>query len=182
MLDAASVDAMHPLRGRPEFARLRARPRAVVEPADVAEVAALVRWAAATRTALVARGGGSGLMGGAAVIRPSVVVDLRRLASLRVDPDACLVHAGAGATLARVDAALAPHGLMLGHHPWTVRGASRGPAGRRPWAAWSRRTASAIWAGAPATSGCSSAASRSCWPMAASSGRRPCRRAPPVST
>jgi len=119
-LDAASVDAMHPLRGHPEFARLRARPRAVVEPADVAEVAALVRWAAATRTALVARGGGSGLMGGAAVIRPAVVVDLRRLASVRVDLDACLVHAGAGATLARVDAALAPHGLMLGHDPWTI--------------------------------------------------------------
>jgi FAD/FMN-containing dehydrogenase len=119
-LDAASVDAMHPLRGRPDFAALRTRPRALVKPADVAEVAALVRWAAATRTALVPRGGGSGLMGGAAVIGPAVVVDLHQLDGVRVDVDACLVHAGAGATLARVDAALAPHGLMLGHDPWTV--------------------------------------------------------------
>src|SRR5262249_60493354 len=113
MLDAASVDAMHPLRGRPEFARLRARPRAVVEPADVAEVAALARWAAATRTALVARGGGSGLMGGAAVIRPAVVVDLRRLAAVRVDPDPCLVHAGARAGLPPVAAPPPPPRLTL---------------------------------------------------------------------
>ncbi|HLY36828.1 MAG TPA: FAD-binding oxidoreductase [Candidatus Binatia bacterium] len=119
-LDAASVDAMHPLRGRPEFAQLRTRPRALVEPATVDDVVALVRWAAATRTALVPRGGGSGLMGGAAVIGPAIAVDLRRLATIHVDADGCLVRAGAGATLARVDAALAPHGLMLAHDPWTV--------------------------------------------------------------
>src|SRR5262249_60939494 len=100
MLDAASVDAMHPLRGRPEFAGVRARPRAVVEPADVAEVAALVRWATATRTPLVARGGGSGLMGGAAVLRPAVLIDLPPVAALRVDPDRRLRHAGAGRRLA----------------------------------------------------------------------------------
>src|SRR5207237_7110452 len=109
-----------PLRGRPEFAELRTRPRAVVEPGNVDDVVALVRWAAGTRTALVPRGGGSGLMGGAAVIGPAVVVDLRRLAAIHVDADGGLVRTGAGATLARVDAALAAHGLMLAHDPWTV--------------------------------------------------------------
>ena len=125
-LDAASVDALGPARGRPDVAVRRTRPLAIAEPASVAEVAALVRWAGAARVSLVPRGGGSGLMGGAAVIRPAVVVDLHRLDAIDVDADACLVRAGAGAVLARVDAALEPHGLMLGHDPWTVATATVG--------------------------------------------------------
>jgi FAD/FMN-containing dehydrogenase len=88
----------------------------------------LVRWAVATRVALVPRGGGSGLMGGATVLGPALVVDCRRLDTVDVDADAGLVHAGAGATLARVDAALAEHGLLLGHDPWTVAVATVGGA------------------------------------------------------
>src|SRR5262245_63032633 len=65
-------------------------------------------------------------MGGAAVLRPAVVVDLVRLDDMAVDADACLVRAGAGATLARVDAALAADGLMLGHDPWTLAVATVG--------------------------------------------------------
>jgi FAD/FMN-containing dehydrogenase len=45
-----------------------------------------------------------------------------------VDADACLVRAGAGATLERLDRALAAHGLMLGHDPWTVAVATVGGA------------------------------------------------------
>ncbi|HYY06474.1 MAG TPA: FAD-binding oxidoreductase [Candidatus Limnocylindria bacterium] len=127
-LAAGGLDAMRPSRGRPEFAALATRPLAVAEPASPAEVAALVRWAAAARIPLVARGGGSGLMGAAAVLAPTVVVDLRRLGAVAVEADACLVRAGAGATLAQVDAALAPHGLMLGHDPWTVGVATVGGA------------------------------------------------------
>src|SRR5437870_13920648 len=111
-LTAGGLDALRPSRGRPEFAALATRPIAVAEPASAAEVAALVRWAAGAGVPLVARGGGSGLMGAAAVLVPAVVVDLRRLRAVAVEADACCVRAGAGATLAQVDAALAPHGLM----------------------------------------------------------------------
>ena len=127
-LAAGGLDAMRPSRGRPEFAALATRPLAVAEPASAAEVAALVRWATGARVPLVARGGGSGLMGAAAVLVPAIVVDSRRLGAVAVDADACLVRAGAGATLAQVDAALAPHGLMLGHDPWTVGVATVGGA------------------------------------------------------
>ena len=108
-LDAAGVDAMRASRGRPDLLAVHARPLAVAEPASTAEVVALVRWAGRVHTAIVPRGGGSGLMGGAAVLRPAVVLDLRRLDGVTVDADACLVTAGAGATFARVDAALAGH-------------------------------------------------------------------------
>src|SRR5216117_1391510 len=127
-LAAGGLDAMRPSRGRPEFAALATRPLAVAEPASTAEVAALVRWAAGAGVPLVARGGGSGLMGAAAVLVPAVVVDLRRLRAVAVEADACLARAGAGATLASVEAALAPHGLMLGHDPWTVGVATVGGA------------------------------------------------------
>ena len=43
----------------------RAIPAAVAVPADADDVATLVRWAAATRTALIPRGSGSGMAGGA---------------------------------------------------------------------------------------------------------------------
>src|SRR2546428_13782653 len=67
-------------------------------------------------------------MGAAAVLVPAVVVDLRRLRAVAVEADACCVRAGAGATLAHVDASRAPHGLMLGHDPWTVGVATVGGA------------------------------------------------------
>jgi FAD/FMN-containing dehydrogenase len=127
-LEAAGRDALRASRGRPELAGLFTRPLALVEPTSVAELAALVRAAAAAGVTLVARGGGSGLMGGAAVMSKAVVLDLRRLDAVTVLPEACLVRAGAGATLARVDEALAAHGLMLGHDPWTVHVATVGGA------------------------------------------------------
>jgi FAD/FMN-containing dehydrogenase len=87
-----------------------------------------VRWAASERVGIVPRGGGSGLMGGAAVLGPAVVMDMRRLDAVVVDEDACLVRAGAGATLASVDRALGERGLALGHDPWTVGIATVGGA------------------------------------------------------
>src|SRR5437667_411603 len=92
-LTAGGLDAMRPSRGRPEFAALATRPLAVAEPGSAAEVAALVRWAAGARVPLVARGGGSGLMGAAAVLVPAIVVDSRRLGAVAVEADACLVLA-----------------------------------------------------------------------------------------
>jgi FAD/FMN-containing dehydrogenase len=126
--DAASIDALRPFRGRPELGAVRQSPLAVAEPASTAEVVALVRWANEARVALVPRGGGSGLMGGAAVVRPAVVVSLARLDAVAVDPDACAARVGAGATLARVDAAAAAHGLACAHDPWTAATATVGGA------------------------------------------------------
>src|SRR5437879_13083230 len=98
-LAAGGLDALRPSRGRPEFAALATRPLAVAEPASAAEVAALVRWSTGAGVPLVARGGGSGLMGAAAVLVPAIVVDTKRLAAVAVAPAACPVRPGRGAAL-----------------------------------------------------------------------------------
>jgi len=74
----------------------RAMPAAVAVPADADDVAALVRWASASRTALIARGSGSGMAGGA--VGPGVIVDLSRLDSIGpIDTERRRVMVGPGA-------------------------------------------------------------------------------------
>lgn len=107
---------------------LAVRPVAVTFPANTSEVAAIVAWANRHRIPLVPRGAGTGVMGGAIPQRPAVVVDLSRLRHISIEADSMLVVAGAGATLSEVNAALRPHGLMLGHDPWSVQLATVGGA------------------------------------------------------
>ncbi|HEV7838893.1 MAG TPA: FAD-binding oxidoreductase, partial [Gemmatimonadaceae bacterium] len=90
----------------------RAMPTAVAVPADAEDVAALVKWAAATRTALVPRGSGSSMAGGA--VGNGVVVDLSRLNHLgRIDEAAQTVWADPGVLWSTLDVAARRRGLRL---------------------------------------------------------------------
>jgi FAD/FMN-containing dehydrogenase len=87
-------------------------PRAVAVPADADDLRALVAWAHATGTPLVPRGAGTSMAGGA--VGDGVVVDASGLAGLdAVQASARRVHAEAGVTRARVDAAAREHGLRF---------------------------------------------------------------------
>lgn len=87
-------------------------PAAVALPADADDVVTLVRWAAANRVALVPRGAGSSMAGGA--IGPGVIVDLVRLAADPVvDAASRIVRAGPAVTRDRIDAEAAKHGLTM---------------------------------------------------------------------
>lgn len=55
-------------------------PAAVAVPADADDVAALVRWSAREKRALIPRGSGSGMAGGA--VGPGIILDLSRLQAL----------------------------------------------------------------------------------------------------
>lgn len=90
---------------------LHSTPAAVAVPLDAADVEALVRWAAATGTPLVARGAGTGMPGGN--VGAGVAVDLRsHLAGIGpIDPAERRVRVQPGVTLAALNAACAPHGL-----------------------------------------------------------------------
>ncbi|HEY8448856.1 MAG TPA: FAD-binding oxidoreductase [Bacillota bacterium] len=103
-------------------------PLAVVRPGSAEEVASVLRWAARHGIAIVARGAGTGVMGGAIPLRRALVVEVDRLRDVIVEPENQLAVAGAGATLAEVNAALRPYGWMLGHDPWSLAIATVGGA------------------------------------------------------
>ncbi|WP_433226783.1 FAD-binding oxidoreductase [Microtetraspora malaysiensis] len=81
---------------------------AVVEAADAADVAALVRYARTAGLGIATQPNGHGATG-----RTDGTILLRtaRLDSLRIDPEARRAHIGAGVSSGRVQAAAAPYGL-----------------------------------------------------------------------
>ncbi len=92
----------------------------VTRPADTREVAALVVWANRNNARLVPVGGASNLVGAnepgtMSSGRAVVAVDLGRLDALSWDEESLIVTAGAGRTLASVEADLQAHGYTLGH-------------------------------------------------------------------
>lgn len=91
--------------------RFRGVAEVVVAPGSTAEVAGVVTICAAAGLAVVPQGGNTGLVGGAVPSAGSVVLDLRRLSGLTVDPTGRLADAGAGATIAALQSAAADCGL-----------------------------------------------------------------------
>ncbi|HEV2671086.1 MAG TPA: FAD-binding oxidoreductase [Gemmatimonadales bacterium] len=91
-------------------------PDAVAIPRNTAEVVALVQQAAASRTALVPRGAGSGMPGGN--IGRGVIVDMSAgFSALTVDSHSRIARAGASVTWAAVNEAAKPYGLRLPPDP-----------------------------------------------------------------
>ena len=88
-------DAIHPL--------------AIAQPVDPADVASVVRWAQRTGVHIVARSGGHSYGGYSST--SGVVVDLSRLAGVRVAGGQAVV--GAGARLGNIYDALGRHGLAI---------------------------------------------------------------------
>ena len=96
-----------------------ARPAAAAVPRDEEDVAAAVRLAADLGVPVTARGGGTGLAGGA--VGSGIVLDMRMLDGAEVDSSGvgapASVAAGAGAPKGAIDALLGERGLFLGPNP-----------------------------------------------------------------
>ncbi len=93
-------------------------PLCVAQPADEAEVAAVVRAVRAAGLPIIPYGAGSGVCGGTLPDRGGVVVDVKRLNSIeKIDVDAFLMRVGAGAIGQVVQTELERRGLTLGHFP-----------------------------------------------------------------
>jgi len=126
---AVASDGLRPARAALVEGLTRARPLAVVRPASTEEVVAVLRAAADCGAPVIPYGGGTGLMGGARTLRPGIVLDLRRMNRvLEVSPADRTARVQAGVVFADLNAALAPHGLICGHDPWTVPIATVGGA------------------------------------------------------
>lgn len=86
------------------------RPLAVARPTSAADVSAAIGCARGAGWEFTVRGGGHN-PAGTSIADGALMIDLRALDSVTVDPAARTVRVGGGATLAQVDAATAAHGL-----------------------------------------------------------------------
>jgi FAD/FMN-containing dehydrogenase len=86
------------------------RPGAIARIAGVDDIAACVRWARDTGTELAVRAGGHSVAG-MSLNDGGLVIDVRSLKEISVDPEARVARAGAGLTWAEFDAATQEHGL-----------------------------------------------------------------------
>lgn len=88
-------------------------PLAVVRPATTAEVAAVLQAADAARVPVTARGSGTGLSGAAIPVEGGLVVAFDRMrAIVEIDTENHMAVVQPGITLAELDEALVPHGLV----------------------------------------------------------------------
>ena len=88
--------------------------RAVVRPADGAQVAAVLAACAAAGAPVVPQGGNTGLVGGSVPRGGEIVLSVQRLDGIAVDADHGEAIVGAGATLERVQSAARDTGWELG--------------------------------------------------------------------
>ncbi|HWC32755.1 MAG TPA: FAD-binding oxidoreductase [Actinomycetota bacterium] len=97
------------------------RPAAVVFPRTTEAVAEVLAWADETGTAVVPRGAGSGVCGGAQALRGAVVVDVSRMDRIiSVDEESACVEVQAGIRGTRLEEGLEPYGLTTGHYPQSL--------------------------------------------------------------
>ncbi|MDQ0379360.1 FAD-binding oxidoreductase [Amycolatopsis thermophila] len=89
---------------------LTARPRVVAQCATVADVKAALRYATENGLPVAVRGGGHSVAG-ACLVDGGLVVDLRRLNAVVVDPETQTAKVGGGAVWSEFDRACQPHGL-----------------------------------------------------------------------
>jgi glycolate oxidase len=102
-----------------ETAYLRAgRPLAVCFPRSTEEVAAIVRAAAAARTAIVPRGAGTGLSGGAVAVDGALTVVMTEMAEIiEIDPVNLTATVQPGVINAELNRAAGEHGLFYPPDP-----------------------------------------------------------------
>jgi alkyldihydroxyacetonephosphate synthase len=95
-------------------------PAAVVWPGDAAEVSAVLRLVNTAGVAVVAFGGGSGIVGGTTPAPGCLSLDTKRLNGLRVETTSLVAYAGAGLWGADLERSLNEQGLSLGHFPQSL--------------------------------------------------------------
>jgi FAD/FMN-containing dehydrogenase len=112
--DALDVTRALPANFRPSM------PIAIVRPDTEDDVSAVVKFANRKRIPIVPYGAGTGLMGGAATIKRSIVMDMRNMNSIEINKDDFTVDVGAGIVIKELASEVEKHGLMFAHDPWSA--------------------------------------------------------------
>ncbi|QNE18589.1 FAD-binding oxidoreductase [Kribbella qitaiheensis] len=86
------------------------RPAVIAQCESAADVAAAVRYGVQQRLEIAVRGAGHGVAG-TGVSEGGLVIDLRKMRSVQLDPDARIVRVGGGATWSDLDGAAWPYSM-----------------------------------------------------------------------
>jgi FAD/FMN-containing dehydrogenase len=86
------------------------RPAVIAQCADVDDVVSALRFGRDQVLEIAVRGGGHGVAG-KALTDGGIVIDLRRMNAVSVDPERGTATVGGGATMSNLDRATQPHGL-----------------------------------------------------------------------
>jgi len=115
-IDSWTLDLLRLVRGDELPA-----PDAVVFPASTEDVATVLAWATETGTAVIPRGAGSGVCGGARAQAGAVLLDLSGMDRIGdVDLVSQTVDVQAGVRGDRLEEALAAHDLTTGQYPQSI--------------------------------------------------------------
>lgn len=87
------------------------RPAAVLRPTGAAGISRAIGWSRDHRVPIVARGGGHSYAGNS--VNRGLVLDLRELDGVQMEPSSGLVTVGGGAQMRKIYAALRKHDLIL---------------------------------------------------------------------
>lgn len=128
-LDCYSTDALTPFRAYGASPTILKTADVMVTPESLQQVVDTVALATNHRTPIVPHGAGTGVMGGAIPVLGGIVLHLGKLNRVvDVNTTDRTVLAEAGVVLVDLENVLKPHGLMLGHDPWSVPIATVGGA------------------------------------------------------
>ena len=120
-LDRYSGDALTPFRAFSAAGDLDHTADVVVRPGSAEEVSRIVVLASDRKTPVVPYGGGTGVMGAIVPVRGGIIVDMGRMDRvLEVNTANLTARVEAGVVLQDLVDALAEHGLMPGHDPYSV--------------------------------------------------------------
>ena len=120
-LDRYSADALNPFRAFGAEDAFDKIADLVVRPACTQEVADLVTLASKDGIPVVPYGGGTGMMGGTIPVRGGMILDISRMNRiLDISAGDMTARVEPGVVLQDLVDALAEHGLMPGHDPYSV--------------------------------------------------------------
>lgn len=101
-------------------------PKAILLPENTAQVSEIMKAAQKNKIGIIPFGGGSGIVGGSIADHGEVMVDIRKLQDLEIDPISMTATGGAGIIGADFENRLNVEGFTSGHYPQSFQSAVLG--------------------------------------------------------
>lgn len=101
-------------------------PEGIVIPEDTEQVQTILKLANKLGVKIIPFGGGSGIVGGSIPNNNQVILDIKRLSSISINPKNMTARAGAGVSGAELEDELNKRGFTCGHFPQSFQSAVLG--------------------------------------------------------